>query len=176
LRIARRSTPRPAVRTALARNLSGFFVAKADLGPATNTQEMIDALRLDYDGSPFSGLRGHVTIETKMTPAIQGQTRIPKNRGFATGSPGECVENLAFPNTGNGMIPSRDGRLRPEWRLPRNPDGSSVRVPMPAEQTVMKFKGADGSPQAITVGGRTASTWKLVPDASTESGYRWDPL
>jgi hypothetical protein len=41
-------------------------------------------------------------------------------------------------------------------------------------KTVMKFKLADGSPFPITIDGRTASEWKLVP--SGPDTYHWDPL
>jgi hypothetical protein len=153
-------------------NLGGFFVTKADLGPANSSQEMIDALRLDYDGTAFSGGGPHVVIETKMTDTIQSQARIPRNSGYANGDGLEFVEDLNYPNTGNGFISSKDGRLRPESRM-QNP------AEMPADVTVMKFKNADGTAREVEalVDGvpTTASEWKLVVDPLDPARRIWVP-
>jgi len=159
-------------------NLTGFFLTKGDLGDVTTSQQMIDAVRLDYPESPFSAGTPHVLIETKVSSAIQSQTRVPKNSGFSTGDASEYVENLDFPNTGNGIIASKDGRLRGELRFPKDANGQSIAVPMDPEVTVMRFKNPDGTPKVVTnsATNQTASDWKLVPDAASPSGFRWDPL
>lgn len=43
-------------------------------------------------------------------------------------------------------------------------------------KTVMKFKLADGSPFPITIDGRTASEWKLVPKPGVAGDFLWEPL
>jgi hypothetical protein len=161
-------------------NLTGFFMKKAHLGPVSTTDDMIGAVRLDYPGSPFDSAAPHVVIETKVSSAIQSQTRVPKNGGFSTGHPSEYVENLDYPNTGNGLIASRDGRLRGELRFPKDANGQSIAVPMDPEVTVMRFKNADGTPKTVTnsATNQSASDWVLkerVPGDPSQ-GFVWEPL
>ncbi len=124
------------------------------------------------NSSPFSGTAPHVLIDTRMSDALQSQTRIPRDGGHLNGHPLEMEipsGSSGYPNTGNGLISSKDGRLRPEW-------GMQQATPMPTDVTVMKFKNANGSPMLVTHPGtgQVASDWSLVGIGPGQ--YRWDPF
>jgi len=53
----------------------------------------------------------------------------------------------------------------------------SQNTPMPADgSTIMEFKKPSGDPLEVTINGKSASEWTLVPDQSSPTGVRWDPL
>lgn len=151
-------------------NLSGFYARTNDVYDAQSTGALIDRLRLDRQGGLSAG-DAHVVLETEVSDAIRANARIPRSPEYSRGTPDEFVEDLPFPNSGNGIPASRDGRILPEYTTAATtmPAGDAINP-----KTVMKFKLADGSPFPITINGQTASEWKLTqlaPDA-----YRWEPL
>ncbi|MBE7455462.1 MAG: hypothetical protein HS102_02340 [Planctomycetia bacterium] len=151
-------------------NLTGFFGKKADLGNVTTTEQLIGAQRLDYDGSPFNSGSPHVILETKMTQSLSGNAKIPRHGGYLDGSSNEFQipqGSRKYPNTGNGLISSTDGRLRPESYM-------STATGMPENVTIMKVRNADGSPRIISANGQSASEWKLVEYEPAK--FRWDPI
>lgn len=153
--------------------LTGFFATQDDLGNVATSDELVNALRLDYDGSSFSAGAPHVLMETRMTNTLSDQTRIPKSGGYLDGDPLEhelTGPSALYPNTGNGMIASKDGRLRPEWYMetPTN---------MPPNQTFMRYRNPDGMPLSVTVEidgiPVTASDWMMVPHPTIQGAFQW---
>jgi hypothetical protein len=140
-------------------NIQGFFTRKHDLAGASSSDEVIDRLRLDYDGSGFSGGESFAVIESKGT-AIAGNAEIPRSSAFggATDRP--------YPYVGNGFAASRDGHLTPEWRMMSN-------TPMQPDVTVMSFKNADGSPRVIQIGSLSGDKWVLKYNGDN---FYWYPL
>ncbi|MCG3129646.1 MAG: hypothetical protein FLDDKLPJ_00380 [Phycisphaerae bacterium] len=153
-------------------NLTGFFGKKADLGEVTTTEQLIGAQRLDYDGSPFNAGSPHVILETQMTQNLRDSAKIPRHGGYLDGSGNEFQipqGSRKYPNTGNGLISSTDGRLRPESYM-------STATAMPEQATFMRIRNPDGSPKVISVNGHSASEWKLIIDPDDPEKLKWVPV
>lgn len=152
-------------------NMGGFFLTRTELGDVRTSQDAIDALRLDYPNSTFAADRPHVIIETQMTSRMKDRTAIPRSEGYANGDPLEVRYDGEHPYTGNGMIASRDGWLRPEWRLREATE-------MTPDTSVMRFRNPDGTDLRVTINGVTASAWSLrgVVPGNPLAGFRWEAL
>ncbi|QOJ18145.1 MAG: FG-GAP repeat protein [Phycisphaeraceae bacterium] len=149
--------------------LAGFFTRKADLEGAGNAGQVIERLRLDYDGSAFTAAESYALIETRMSVSLASNTRIPRSSGYATGGADERLINAAAPYTGNGLAASRDGRLAPEWH--------TTSTLMEVDVTVIAFKNADGTPRVVTIGGGGSSDrWVLRPNPGSPTGVVWEAL
>ena len=148
-------------------NMGGFFLTRTELGDVRTSQDAIDALRLDYPNSTFAADRPHVIIETQMTSRMKDRTAIPRSEGYANGDPLEVRYDGEYPYTGNGMIASRDGRLRPEWRLREATE-------MAPDTSVMRFRNPDGTPLRVSIGSSSASDWRLVQVG--EADFDWIPI
>jgi hypothetical protein len=165
-------------------NLSGYFARSSDVYDARTTQELIDRIRIDgrLGADQIEPGWPHVIVETKVNAAIAGNSRIPRNSGYATGNPDvEFVENLDWPNSGNALATSRDGRLVPEHTT--QPTAMDTGFDEEAEQWVStyRFRHSDGvTPlqQTIVIDGvpTTASDWKLIVNPENPETFKWVPL
>jgi len=92
-------------------NVSGFVANTEDAGSAVfnNSDNMIEGLRLDYDGG-FQGQTSVGVIEWDFDSAVSA-VEIPRSGAF-----GGTVNN-AYPYVGNGFSATTSGRLVPEYRL-----------------------------------------------------------
>lgn len=162
------------------KRLHGFFTERQyvddilDGSPGT-TAQLNNRLRLDRPGTPFVDGAPHVVLETKMTPTVYNNAKIQRSSGYSTGSADEFVENLDYPNSGNGFALSKDGYNVPETTTP--PTQMSAGEELGVPDTIMRCKFDDGRPYPQTIGTQTSSDWALrevVPGDPT-FGYQWEP-
>lgn len=115
-------------------------------------------------------------METTANPAIAANARIPRSPGYSNGSPDEFVEDLPCPNTGNGMPASRDGHVLPEYTTAETVMEAGVDA-AGQSVTIMRFRFDDGTPYPQTVGGHTASEWRLMFANPNDpaAGHFWEP-
>lgn len=103
-------------------NITGFVAKQEDAGSAVfhNTDEMVEGLRLDYDG----GFQGQTFVGVVEWDFAAG-TGIDIPRSTALGG----SVNDPYPYVGNGFSATKSGRLVPEYRLPGSvtpPEGAML--------------------------------------------------
>lgn len=162
-------------------NLTGFFARTNDLQGATTTGQLIDRLRIDNVPFNFQPNSPFAIIETRATAQIAADSRIPLGNGYYAGHPlTEEVDNLARPYVGSGFTASRDAHVVSELRI----QGGGARAmaagtdAQGAPLTILRCRFSDGTPYPQTIGGHTASDWRLmlVDPANPSAGTFWEPL
>ena len=113
--------------------MSGSIARRADIEDVigANKASVNDALRLDYSGSNFPDGSGYAVLDIEAPGVdIVGNARVPKSAGYYEGGLDRFVEGerAQYPFTGNGLIASKDGKLRPEYDL-GGPDRGPFEAP-----------------------------------------------
>jgi hypothetical protein len=137
------------------------------------TQQLSDRLRLDRTATPILPNSPRVILETRVTSAIAGNARYPRNPGYSNGNPAEFVEDLPHPNGGHGFALSKDGHSTPELTMgPSTMDaGEELTIPV----TTARFEFNNGTPYPQTIEGVTAASWRLTPDPNDPQRFLWVP-
>lgn len=104
------------------RNITGFVAKQEDARSEVfhNTEEMVEGLRLDYDGG-FQGQTSVGLVEWDFAPG----TSFEVTRSTALGS----TVNDPYPYVGDGFSATKSGRLVPEYRVPGSvtpPEGAKL--------------------------------------------------
>ena len=129
-------------------NITGF-VAKADdagTGVFGSSDEMIEGLRLDYQG----GFQGQSSVGIIEWPHDTSDAiEIPFGSGFGGTAP------AVYPATGNALVANRVGRPIPEYRVP---NGAEL-VPREGSQLFEVIPSGSKSLKAVF----TQGAWARIP-------------